>query len=403
MTGPLPSVDADVVVVGLGALGSHAAWRLASRGLRVVALEQFGLAHDRGSSHGQTRLFRVACLEHPNLVRIAQRSRQLWDELQAKTGSTILDITGGLMLGPPGTEVIDGTLAAADAHDLPVEVLTRGQVNERFPRHRELSEDTVGIWDPQAGIAYPETAIRAAVTAAESAGADVRWQTKVTDLQTVADGVVAHTDTGTVTARQAVLTTGAWLQRLVPKMSLAAIRTPMTWFAPAAPNDHGFDLPRFPVFVRALDRGGNGIWGHGAVNGSGVKIGPNHDPSFARVDPDRLDRRVRLDDHALVSAMLRRAVPDLDPTPSRAVMCMVTRTPDGQFVVGRRSPDSPWVIGGGGSGHAFKHAAGLGELIAQMITGERPYVDAAFLDPGRFATDLAPARLRRQTPGHTNR
>lgn len=378
------TVDADVVLVGLGALGSHAAWRLASRGLRVVAFEQFGLGHDRGSSHGETRLFRVACLEHPSLVTIAQRSRQLWHELQAQSGSTILNTTGGIMVGPPGTAVIDGTLAAARAHGLPVELLTRAQLTDRYPRHHNLPDDTVGVWDPEAGVAYPETAIRVAVAAAQSAGADIRTETKVTDLQPRADGVAVHTDVGTVSARQAVVTTGAWIQKFVPELNLTPTRTPMTWFKPLEPADDSFELSRFPVFVRALDRGGNGIWGHGATPGSGVKIGPIHDPTFASVDADRIDRRVSADDHALVSAMLRRSVPALDPVPSRAVMCMVTHTPDDQFVVGRRHANSPWVVGGGGSGHAFKHAAGLGELIAQIVTGETPYVDAAFLDPGRL-------------------
>ena len=376
--------DADVAVVGLGALGSHAAWRLAGRGQQVIGFEQFCLGHDRGSSHGLTRLFRVACLEHPNLVTMARRSRALWHELQTQSVDPILEITGGIMIGPPKSAVVLGTLTAAQAHDLPVELLTRAQLTERFPQHQDLSDDTVGIWDPEAGIVYPETAIRVAVAAAERAGATIYTDTKVVAIEPSADRVVVKTATSSVTARQVVVTTGAWLSALVPELELTPMRTPMTWFRPIDAHGDSFDLENFPVFVRVLDQG-NGIWGHGAVNGCGVKVGPDHDPTVAAADPDCVDRSTSENDHALVSELLNRALPGLDPEPSRIVICMVTHSRDGQFVVGRPHPNSRLVVGGGDSGHAFKHAPGLGELIAQIITGEPTYVGTAFIDPQRLS------------------
>src|SRR3954468_12176495 len=144
--------DADVAVVGLGAMGSAAAWRLAERDVRVLGFERFRPGHVQGSSHGKTRVFRVACLEHPNLVPLARRSRELWTKLQETSGTPVIRNTGAVMIGPEDSEVIAGTLAAATAHDLPVSRLTRNELQQRFPQHRNLEPDHIGIWDLEAGV-----------------------------------------------------------------------------------------------------------------------------------------------------------------------------------------------------------------------------------------------------------
>src|SRR5919199_1293007 len=135
--------DAAVAVIGLGAMGSNTLWRLAARGVDVIGIERFRPGHVQGSSHGHTRLFRVACLEHPNLVPLAQRSLELWRELQARSGTPIIDVTGGLMIGPPGSQVVAGTLAAARAHDLPVGSLSAGELAAKYPQHAEVPADHV--------------------------------------------------------------------------------------------------------------------------------------------------------------------------------------------------------------------------------------------------------------------
>jgi sarcosine oxidase len=377
--------DADVAVVGLGAMGSHAAWRLAERGVQVIGVEQFAPGHVLGSSHGQTRLFRVACFEHPELVTVARRSRDLWHELQVHTAEPLLEITGGVMIGPADSDVITGTLAAAEAQDLPIERLTIDQLTERFPQHQNLADGTVGIWDPEAGIAHPEAAITAAAVAARAAGAKIYTGTKVTAIDLVDGGAVVRTATGAFTVRQVVVTTGAWLGKLVPELELDPTRTPMTWFAPADPADGSFSLERFPVFIRAIDHE-TWIWGHGAADHNGVKIGPDRDDNFVTCDPDEVDRGVSAKDHALVSELIRTALPALNPMPTRITTCMVTNSRDGQFVIGRPHADPRLVIGGGDSGHAFKHASGIGELLAQIVTGETTYIDTDFVDPDRFFT-----------------
>src|SRR4051794_21494845 len=162
----MPAFDAEVAVIGLGAMGSNALWRLAHRGVDVIGLERFRPGHVQGSSHGHTRLFRVACLEHPNLVPLAQRSLELWRDLQDRSGTPIIDITGGLMIGPPDSDVVAGTLAAARAHQLPVQTLTATELSTRYPQHAGVPADHVAVWDPLAGVVRPEAGVIAACAAA---------------------------------------------------------------------------------------------------------------------------------------------------------------------------------------------------------------------------------------------
>lgn len=376
--------DAEVAVVGLGAMGSNAAWRLAERGVSVIGIERFSPGHNQGSSHGSTRVFRVACLEHPTLVPIARRAKELWLELDTRSGTTVLEPTGALMVGPRDSDVIAGTLRAAHDNQMYVEEMTREEVADRFPGHATLLADHVGVWDPEAGLVHPEAGVVAAVDAAREAGAQIFTDTRVNDVKLIDGGVVVHTPTRDFTVRQAVITTGAWLQKFVPQLPLDPWRTPMTWFNAKESDDPTYDLENFPVFIRAVDHE-NWIWGHGAGDGFGIKIGPDRDPNFVSIDPDRIDRYIHPRDHALVSELVEQAFPGIDPLPTRTTTCMVTHTPDGQFVLGRPGSDSRLVVGGGCSGHAFKHASALGELLAEITLGEPTFVDITFMDPDRFS------------------
>jgi sarcosine oxidase len=378
----MAAFDADVAVIGLGAMGSNALWRMAARGVDVLGFEQFRPGHVQGSSHGHTRLFRVACLEHPNLVPLAQRSLELWRELAERSGTPIIDVTGGLMIGPRDSDVVAGTLAAARAHDLPVRSLSAGELGAQYPQHAEVPGDHVAVWDPMAGVVRPEAGVIAATQAAAAAGATVYADTRVESVELVDDGTVIVTPTRSFRVRQAVVTAGAWLDKLVPELPLEPIRTPMTWFAPR--NGGGeFELERFPIFIRGV-ADDNWIWGHGAADGFDVKVGPDQDPNFYAVDPDTIDRGISAADSSLISSLVSLALPGLDPTPTRTTTCMITRSPDGQFQIGRPHRDRRLVVGGGCSGHAFKHASGIGEVLAQIVCDETPLIDLDFVDPNRF-------------------
>ncbi|MET0233336.1 MAG: FAD-dependent oxidoreductase [Kibdelosporangium sp.] len=344
----METVEKDVVVVGLGAFGSAALWRLARRGVDVAGVEQHGIGHEHGSSHGETRLFRIACMEHPGLAPIATKSLELWTELRERTGEVLVRQTGCLNVGAPGSRAVQGPLNAG----VPVEKLSHEELVARQPQYAGLQPDDVAVWDPAAGICYPERNVRAHVKAAQRLGAKVYLDT-VTGI----DGTTVHTETMVLQARKVVVAAGAGLSGLVPGLPLTHRPTPLNWFRPK----EDFTLARFPAFI--WDRPGEQLWGHGSDEDHAVKIG---------VHPDTMS----------VREVVARAFPGLDPNPVRVVPCHVTDSPDGQFLVGHVTEDV--LVAGGDSGHGFKHAAGIGELLAQLVTGENPYCATDFLDPARF-------------------
>lgn len=382
------SNDADVIVVGLGAMGSNAAWRLATRGVRVLGIERFTPGHVQGSSHGHSRLFRVACLEHPNLVTMARRSRDLWNELEEVTGRRVLTQSGVLSIGPESSPVISGVLHAAAEHDLPIRRVGRKDIAKYSAGQENIPEDWQALWDPEGGFVRPEAAVIGALEAAKTAGARILTDVRVLDVRLVEGGVEVETATAVFRAPQVVVTAGAWLGTLVPDLPLRPLRVPMTWFAPKNAEDDRFRIENFPVFIRSVRD--TALWGHGAVDGFDAKVGLDWDDNFSWTEPDSIDRTVSHRDWQAVSEAIASDIPGLDPQPSRITTCVVTHSPDGQFIIGRPDHDPRLIVGGGDSGHAFKHCAGIGELIAQITTGDEHYISTDFIDPNRFEPGQLP-------------
>jgi sarcosine oxidase len=379
-------IGKDVVVVGLGAIGSAALWRLAARGVDVAGIERQGIGHNLGSSHGLTRLFRVACFEHPGLPPIAQKSLALWQELGVQTGQELVRQSGCLSSGPPDSPVVTGVHTAAEAAGLTVRDLDHDQLLTEYPSYGNPGPDDVGVFDPAAGLCFPERNVRAQTAAAEQLGAAVYSDTRVLEISGRGDRVRILTPTVTFEAAQVVVTAGPWLGKLLPGLPVRPRRTPMYWFRPKDPQSQEFDLENFPSFIRRLPDG-TVLWGHGSTDEFGIKIGldDNSTDSFATTDPDDVDRYIHPErDIAELSHHVSNAFPGIDPQPSKVITCMITDSPDEQFLVGRPHHDPRLVIAGGCSGHAFKHAAGLGELLAQQVVGEQLYTPIDFLDPNRF-------------------
>jgi len=377
------TITADVVVVGLGGFGSAALWRLAERGVSVTGIDRFDVGHDLGSSHGVTRLFRVACMEHPGLAAVARRSLELWTGLGERYGATYVEQSGCLSVGRPGSRPVAGTVAAAEGAGIEVAHLTHGELVERYPQYAGYDDETVGVLDPEGGLCFPERNVTAQVRAAAEAGARVFPGTRVTSIELVDGGVRVVTPTAVFEAGQAVVAAGAWNAKLLPGLPLRPRRTPLYWFAPRADATASFDLAHFPSFIYEL-ADGRGVWGHGSSDGFHIKIGLG-DHGSDDTDPDELDRYIhpRTDVDQLAAAVAT-AFPQVDPVPVKAIPCMVTDSPDEQFLVGRPGGDPRLVVAGGDSGHGFKHAAGVGELLAQIAVGEPTYADVGFMDPTRF-------------------
>jgi sarcosine oxidase len=397
----MEAIGKDVVVVGLGAFGSAALWRLAQRGAEVAGIERHGIGHRLGSSHGSTRLFRVACQEHPGLAAIALKSLELWTGLGDQAGERLVRQSGCLSVGSPDSRPVKGTLAAAAAAGVPVLEFGHSELEARQPQYAGLAPDDVAVWDPAAGICYPERVIGAQAGAARGLGAEIYPHTMVTGIQASPSGVTVRTPTVDFRASQVVVAAGAWLGTLVPGLPLAPRRTPLYWFRPRDPGSEDFTLSRFPAFIwRRPD--GEGLWGHGSDEDFGVKIGPGLPENSgglraaAGIDPEEMDRYIHLDsDIDDLAASVGRSFPGLDPRPSKVIPCLITDTPDGQFIVGRAPGESRVVVAGGDSGHGFKHGGGIGELLAQIVTGERPYCETSFLSPARFRSNAS----RNDVPG----
>ncbi|UWP85381.1 N-methyl-L-tryptophan oxidase [Dactylosporangium fulvum] len=375
--------DADVAVVGLGAWGSSALWQLAARGVRVLGFERYGLGHPFGASHGGSRMFRVTCLEHPGLVPLAKRSRELWRQLEILAGRVLFDQVSAVLMGPADGHIAGGSLRAAREHDLPVDVLDADDLGRAFPQHVAFQDGDIGVREPEAGLIRPEEAVRAAVGAAAAAGARVFTDTRVNAVELTANGAVVRTPVRDFHVDQVVVAAGPWLDTLVPGLPLETVRVPQTWFRPVG-DPEPFTLDRLPPFMRELGDGG-AIWGHGSRGHGDVKLGLEDGGSAFKVTPaDDCDRGVTLEDWTAVAGVLAGAVPGMGAAPSRTEIGMFTRTPDKQFLIGRPHGDPRLVIGGGCNFHGFKHSTGIGEALADIVVGRQTSVPLDFTDPNRF-------------------
>jgi sarcosine oxidase len=315
------------------------------------------------------------------------KSLELWTALGDQIGEQLVRQSGCLSVGSPDSHPVRGAIEAAAAAGVPIQEFPHEELAARQPQYADLAAGDLAVWDPGAGICYPERNVRAQTAAARHQGAEVYPHTMVTSIEADSDGVTVHTPTVAWRASKVVVAAGAWLGTLLPGLPLAPRRTPLYWFRPRDPRSEDFTLERFPAFIWERS-GGAGLWGHGSAEDYGVKIGlepaaAGSDP--AGIDPEEMDRYIHLDtDVDELSSAVAHAFPGLDPRPAKVIPCLITDSPDEQFLVGELTNQPRIVVAGGDSGHGFKHAAGVGELLAQIVTGERPYCATDFLDPGRF-------------------
>jgi sarcosine oxidase len=265
-------VSWDAIIVGAGAMGSAAAYHLAKRGKRVLVLEQFGIAHERGSSHGLTRIIRLAYFEHPSYVPLLRRAFELWRDLEHASGRRLLYVTGSIDAGLADSRTVRGSLQSCAVHDLPHQVLTAAELSARCPGYA-LPHDYLAVLQPDGGFLIPEACIEAHVALAMAAGADVRTGAKILTLAaTPGGGVVVHTAEERFEAAQVVVAAGAWLPILLPAMGplLRVERQVLAWFDTA--DRDAFSPARFPVFN--LDHDGEHWYGFPEFGVPGFKFGP---------------------------------------------------------------------------------------------------------------------------------
>ena len=361
----------DVIVIGLGGMGSAAAYRLAQRGLRVLGLEKFTPVHTRGSSHGGSRITRQAYFEDPAYVPLLLRAHEMWDQIERDSGEKVFHRVGGIMVGRPDSRTVAGSRRSAEEWGLPHEMLDAAGIRDRFPTMRP-EDDEIALYEAGAGLVVPESSVAAHLQLAEKAGAELRFEEPVISWR---DGEVT-TAAGTYQADQIVVCPGAWASEL-----LADLRIPFTverqvqyWFQPTESFDG------HPVYIWELD-GARQFYGFPDL-GDGVKV------AFFRgglpTTPETIDRTVHDHEVTAMRDFVARRMPGLPGEFVRAATCMYTTTADEHFVIARHPEHERVTIACGFSGHGFKFVPVVGEILADLVVDGTTRHPISLFDPARL-------------------
>ena len=375
----MPATSYDVVVLGLGAMGSAASCHLARRGARVLGLDRFAPPHAHGSSSGRTRIIREAYFEHPAYVPMVQRAYDLWEALEHDSGRRLSVKTGGLMIGPPEGAVVRGALLSATTHGLAHEILDAATLRRRYPA-LEPDEGTVAVWEPRAGALFPEACVAAHLEQAARAGATLATDEPALAWSATADGVEVRTAKGHYRAGKLLVACGAWTTSLVPELGLPLVaqRQVQLWFE--ALDAGSFSPERLPIFIWE-DEPDRFIYGFPDL-GDGIKVARHHEGELT--DPGQVRREVTDDDVQPMRAVLARLIPGANGPLLGSAVCLYTNAPDSHFVLGLH-PDHPRVlVASPCSGHGFKFSSVLGETMADMLLGATPRFDLGLFRLDRF-------------------
>ena len=377
----------DAIVIGVGAMGSATLFHLARAGAKVLGLEQFGIPHAFGSSHGSTRIIRLSYdkgSEYVPLLRIAYR---YWRELEDVSGRTVLHITGGLDIGPEGSWIVEGSARSCDLHGIQYEELGGAEIGRRFPGYR-LPTSMRAIYQPGSGYLMSEVAIEAHAAAARTSGAKILTNTRVSGWRRVRNGLRISSDRGEFEAKRLVITAGPWAGTLGTELRRLCRpeRQVMLWTAPL--DRRRFEPARFPVF-RLLSPLGR-YYGYPDHLGEGFKIARYHHLCQQVERPSKLDRECHPEDEAALREAVKEYFPLADGRTRKMAACMFTNTPDGDFILDRYPSESDVFVAAGFSGHGFKFCGVVGKIMADFCLG-RP----AMWDIRRFR--LTPERWSEAT------
>lgn len=349
----------DVVVVGVGGMGSAALYHLARRGKRVLGLERFDVLHDQGSSHGLTRIIRLAYFEDPSYVPLLRRAYELWRELETEAGEQLLHVTG---IVEGGEGILEGTLRSCAEHGIPHEVLNGRETARRFPAYA-LPDDMDVVFQADGGFVLPERTIVAHVEGALAAGADLCARERVLDWSEGENGVRVRTDRRQVEAERLVLTAGAWSQSVarLPTGMVRGVRQALAWLLPRRPEL--FEPSAFPVFNLALE--GEHFYGFPAFGIPGFKLG-RYDHFGEGGDPDAIDREPTLADEEPLREFAGRYFPEGAGATIALKTCLFEPSPDEHFLIDLH-PETPHaVVAAGFSGHGYKFCSVVGEILADL-------------------------------------
>jgi sarcosine oxidase len=373
----------DVIVLGTGGVGSAAAFHMAKRGAKVLGIDQFPGGHDRGSSHGETRVIRQAYFEHSDYVPLLLRAYELWRELESDVGIDLLHQVGLLQVGLPEGAVVGGVLQAARLHGLNVESLASDQVTKRFSGFR-VPDGSVGVFEPAAGYLRVERCVLCHLSAAKDRGAAFRFGATARNWQTRGGGITVQTDQGDFSAAKLVITAGPWAPQLLANVGvpLHVRRKHLYWFPTADASYH--ESSGCPTYLYELP---NGVfYGFPQIDELGVKVA-QHSGGTIITDPKNDPRPLEPADLADVEAFLSQYLPGVGQPMQRRAVCFYTMSPDEHFLVDRHPLHDNVFFVAGLSGHGFKFTSVLGEALADLALNGFTKLPIEFLSLGRFRSD----------------
>ncbi|MBT1690345.1 N-methyl-L-tryptophan oxidase [Dawidia soli] len=373
----------DVLVLGLGATGSQALYQLAKAGQHVLGVDRFAPPHTYGSSHGQSRIIRQAYYESPVYVPLVQEAYRLWHEQERLSSRELFVQTGGLMLGAAESALVKGSRLSAETHGLAYEYLDAHTLRTRFPVFHP-TPDTVGVFETAAGVLFPEACIETALQLAQAHGAVCRLGETVTALAPQKDHVEVQTLAGTYTARQVIVSAGAWLGQLVPELALPLTveRQVVFWFDHGGGQLQGLQPDHFPIYIWETED--TMFYGFPDL-GNGLKVAFHHYGQPA--DPDHLNRQVTGQEVAAIETVIRKHF-GIDPIFREASVCMYTNTPDMDFILDYHPHHGNVIIASPCSGHGFKFASAIGKILTDMVLGRPTGFDLTPFRIDRFNTAL---------------
>jgi len=373
----------DVIIIGLGGMGSAAAYHVARRGRRVLGIERHTIAHTLGSSHGRSRIIRQAYFEDPAYVPLLLRAYELWRQIEHDSGAHLLTITGGLMIGSPESHTVTEALRSAQEHGLEYELLDAAAIRRRFPPLRP-AEGTVALYEHQAGFVRPEASVAAHLQRAAALGADLHVEEPVLAWEADAGGVTVTTTRNRYTAERLIVAPGPWAPRLLADLGLPLVveRQTLHWFAPKG-GVEPFLPDRFPIYIWEAEDGTQ-FYGFPHQEGppGGVKVALFR--AGEPCDPDTVDRAVHPAEIAAMRSAIAHRIPTLNGKHLASAVCMYTTTPDQHFVVGLHPQHPNVVIASPCSGHGFKFASVMGEILTDLALDGATRHPIRLFDPQRF-------------------
>lgn len=377
----------DVIVVGAGAMGMSAGYHLAANGRKTLLIDADNPPHGSGTHHGETRIIRHAYGEGREYTPMALRAQSLWYELEKETGRKLFLQTGLLQTGEPGSQMLSEMMQSAEEHNLPVEILDAEAIRRRWPG-LALPESHIGCYEGDSGLLFCEVCVAAYRDAALSKGAELKVNTPVMDIRPDDDGVTVVTKEASYRAKALVVTAGKFAGPILRSVGLTPalkpVRKTVAWFPTYT---HDYDSDRFPAFLFDLPEGI--YYGFPSIDGSGVKVG-RHD---GEAHPSPLDGPLPPygsypEDGQDVSHYVQRYMPGVSPTAAKGSACTYTMTPDEHFIVDRHPEYAHIAIGAGFSGHGFKFASVIGEMLSKLALNESPGFDISLFSLDRFNRDV---------------